>query len=748
MWAPVTNKGILISRTCLYNTVKVLSHGTRQLSQNRENLDTAKIRNIGIMAHIDAGKTTTTERMLFFSGYTRVLGDVDDGDTIMDYMPEERERGITITSAAITFNWLQHRINLIDTPGHVDFTMEVERTLRVLDGAVAILDAAAGVEAQTLTVWRQADRYNVPRIVYLNKMDKAKANVNMCLNMIEQKLETRPLLMHLPILDKQSKFIGVCDLLSLNKYEWFIEDDPSGRVLKRTRLTGNSNLEMYEVISKRRRELVEQIADLDDRLAEQLIASEDPDRLTAEDLENAVRRITLSHKAVPVFCGSSYKNVGVQPLLDGVIKYLPSPSDINYEFLDYYKGGLCSLAFKIVHNQQKGRLTFIRIYSGSLKRGQHIYNVSRECGEKIVKLYSVYADEFEEAEEVTAGNIAVVAGLNNVITGDTLVGSHKEASEARKLKSKNESTDRAVLAGVEVPQPVFLCSIEPASLSQQSPLENALQMIQLEDPSVRITTDQETGQTILSGMGELHIEIIKHRLEKEFKVDADLGALHVAYHETIQEKLELKYQHEKTLGNVKNRVLIHLSMEPHDDPEFRGLRVASTREAKENISHLKTEYLEAVTQGVKGRLSHGPLVGYPLTNVAVWIHWCEVGGGTSLAMISAAAALCVSKMLASASANYLMEPIMKLEILTNERYLHSVLADLSPRRVEIQEIVARSNWKTVSALVPLSELLNYSTSLRVITSGTASFTMEFYSYKIMSSYNQQKVVDRLSGIGS
>ncbi|XP_011541993.1 ribosome-releasing factor 2, mitochondrial isoform X3 [Homo sapiens] len=462
----------------------------------------AKIRNIGIMAHIDAGKTTTTERILYYSGYTRSLGDVDDGDTVTDFMAQERERGITIQSAAVTFDWKGYRVNLIDTPGHVDFTLEVERCLRVLDGAVAVFDASAGVEAQTLTVWRQADKHNIPRICFLNKMDKTGASFKYAVESIREKLKAKPLLLQLPIGEAKT-FKGVVDVVMKEKLLWNCNSN-DGKDFERKPLLEMNDPELLKETTEARNALIEQVADLDDEFADLVLEefSENFDLLPAEKLQTAIHRVTLAQTAVPVLCGSALKNKGIQPLLDAVTMYLPSPEERNYEFLQWYKDDLCALAFKVLHDKQRGPLVFMRIYSGTIKPQLAIHNINGNCTERISRLLLPFADQHVEIPSLTAGNIALTVGLKHTATGDTIVSSKSSAlaaarraeREGEKKHRQNNEAERLLLAGVEIPEPVFFCTIEPPSLSKQPDLEHALKCLQREDPSLKVRLDPDSGQ--------------------------------------------------------------------------------------------------------------------------------------------------------------------------------------------------------------------------------------------------------------
>ncbi|XP_052599449.1 ribosome-releasing factor 2, mitochondrial isoform X3 [Peromyscus californicus insignis] len=468
----------------------------------------AKIRNIGIMAHIDAGKTTTTERILYYSGYTRALGDVDDGDTVTDFMAQERERGITIQSAAVTFDWKGYRVNLIDTPGHVDFTLEVERCLRVLDGAVAVFDASAGVEAQTLTVWKQADKHKIPRICFLNKMDKTGASFNYAVESIREKLKAEPLILQLPIGEART-FKGVVDVVNKEKLLWNSNSD-DGKDFERKPLLETSDPELLKETIEARNALIEQVADLDDEFADLVLGefSENFDLVPAEKLQTAIHRVTLAQAAVPVLCGSALKNKGVQPLLDAVTMYLPSPEEREYGFLQWYKGDLCALAFKVLHDKQRGPLVFLRIYSGTLTPQLAIHNINRNCTERMSRLLLPFADQHVEIPSLTTGNIALTVGLKQTATGDTIVSSKSSALAAarragrgeEKKHGTNSEAESLLLAGVEIPEPVFFCTIEPPSVAKQPDLEHALERLQREDPSLKVRLDPDSGQIPWTGL--------------------------------------------------------------------------------------------------------------------------------------------------------------------------------------------------------------------------------------------------------
>uniref|UniRef100_A0A2K6MFN7 Ribosome-releasing factor 2, mitochondrial n=1 Tax=Rhinopithecus bieti TaxID=61621 RepID=A0A2K6MFN7_RHIBE len=662
----------------------------------------AKIRNIGIMAHIDAGKTTTTERILYYSGYTRSLGDVDDGDTVTDFMAQERERGITIQSAAVTFDWKGYRVNLIDTPGHVDFTLEVERCLRVLDGAVAIFDASAGVEAQTLTVWRQADKHNIPRICFLNKMDKTGASFKYAVESIREKLKAKPLLLQLPIGEART-FKGVVDVVTKEKLLWNSNSN-DGKDFERKPLLEMSDPELLKETTEARNALIEQVADLDDEFADVVLEefSENFDLLPAEKLQTAIHRVTLAQTAVPVLCGSALKNKGIQPLLDAVTMYLPSPEERNYEFL-----------------------------------------------ERISRLLLPFADQHVEIPSLTAGNIALTVGLKHTATGDTIVSSKSSAlaaarraeREGEKKHGQNNEAERVLLAGVEIPEPVFFCTIEPPSVSKQPDLEHALKCLQREDPSLKVRLDPDSGQTILCGMGELHIEIIHDRIKREYGLETYLGPLQVAYRETILNSVCATDTLDRTLGDKRHLVTVEVEARPIETSS-----VTPVIEYAESISEglLKVSQ-EAIESGIHSACLQGPLLGSPVQDVAITLHSLTIHPGTSTTMISACVSRCVQKALKKAD-KQVLEPLMSLEVTVARDYLSPVLADLAQRRGNIQEIQTRQDNKVVIGFVPLADIMGYSTVLRTLTSGSATFALELSTYQAMNSQDQNTLLNRRSGL--
>ncbi|XP_059949029.1 ribosome-releasing factor 2, mitochondrial isoform X2 [Mesoplodon densirostris] len=662
----------------------------------------AKIRNIGIMAHIDAGKTTTTERILYYSGYTRSLGDVDDGDTVTDFMAQERERGITIQSAAVTFDWKGYRINLIDTPGHVDFTLEVERCLRVLDGAVAVFDASAGVEAQTLTVWRQADKHKIPRICFLNKMDKIGASFNYAVESIREKLKAKPLLLQLPIGEGKT-FKGVVDVVSKEKLLWNPNSD-DGKDFERKPLLEMSDPELLKEITEARNALIEQVADLDDEFADLVLGefSENFDLLPAEKLQAAVHRVTLAQTAVPVLCGSALKNKGVQPLLDAITMYLPSPEERNYEFL-----------------------------------------------ERISRLLLPFADQHVEIPSLTAGNIALTVGLKHTATGDTIVSSKSSAlaacrraeREGEKKHRQNNEAERLLLAGVEIPEPVFFCTIEPPSVAKQPDLDHALKCLQREDPSLKVKLDPDSGQTILCGMGELHIEIIHDRIKREYGLETYLGPLQVAYRETILNSVRATDTLDRTLGDRRHLVTVELEAKSLETSSLLPV-IEYAASVAEDLSQASRE---AIENGLYSACLQGPLLGSPIQDIAITLHSLVIHPGTSTAMISACASRCLQKALKKAD-KQILEPLMNLEVTVTRDYLSPVLADLAQRRGNVQEIQTRQDNKVVIGFVPLAEIMGYSTVLRTLTSGSATFALELSNYQAMNPQDQSTLLSQRSGL--
>ncbi|MFT7815625.1 ribosome-releasing factor 2, mitochondrial isoform X1 [Arapaima gigas] len=713
------------------------------------NPDVSKIRNIGIMAHIDAGKTTTTERMLYYSGYTRSLGDVDDGDTVTDFMVQERERGITIQSAAVTFDWKEHRINLIDTPGHVDFTLEVERALRVLDGAVAVFDASAGVEAQTFTVWRQADKHHVPRVCFLNKMDKPGASLSDSVESIKKKLKANPILVQIPI-GMGKGFTGLVDLVTSEQIVWPQSDSSDGRVFVTKPLSSSDDLELLRHARDARSSLIEQVADLDDEFAELLLGefSENFDAVPPEKLQLAVRRVTLAQKGVPVLCGSALRNKGVQPLLDAITAYLPAPSERHHDLVRWYHDDLCALAFKVVHNKQRGPLVFVRVYSGSMKAQSAVHNINRNTTERMSRLIVPFADQHVEIPSLTAGNIGLTVGLKQTVTGDTIVASKSSASQAArrrleqeegKVKDSDREAGSLILAGVEVPDPVFFCTIEPPTMAKQTDLDHALTCLQREDPSLKVKIDPDSGQTILCGMGELHIEIIHDRIRREYGLETYLGPLQVAYRETVLQSACATDTLDRTLGDRRHVVMASLEVSPREET---ACDITYSQDIAESLG---PDLRDAVENGIHSAYLQGPLLGFPVQGVITRVLAISVQPGTSVAMVSACVSRCMLKAMKQAGGQVL-EPLMTLEITVGTEHLSPVLGDLAQRRGSIQDIQSRQDSKVVLASVPLAKTMGYSTVLRTLTSGSATFSMQLSSYEVMNPENQNALVNKMAGL--
>lgn len=663
----------------------------------------ALVRNIGIVAHIDAGKTTTTERILFYAGDSHRIGNVDDGNTVTDWMEQERERGITITSAAITCTWRGHQVNIIDTPGHVDFTIEVERSLRVLDGAVCVFCAVGGVQPQSETVWRQADRHNVPRIVFVNKMDRMGADFAKCVGEIKAKLGATPALMAIPV-GAADSFRGTIDLLSM-KFLTYSEDDQGTTVT-----VSEIPAEMAEEAAVARAEMVELVAGEDeDLLAEYL---ENPE-IPAEKLKPAIRKATMAGRIVPVFCGSSLKNKGVQPLLDGIVDYLPSPADrAAIEGTDvkteekkerkFDDPRLTALVFKIATNTY-GRLFFIRVYSGVLKKGQNVYNPRTKKRERIMKLVRLHADETAEIEELGPGEIGAAVGLKGATTGDTL------CAEMQPI----------VLESITAPEPVMFMAIEPKSRADRDKLDASLEELASEDPTCVVRQDAESGQTILSGMGELHLEILVDRLRREFHVAANTGKPMVSYYETVTALGAGKAVFDREIAG--KRLFAGVSVEV--GPRKRGEGILL--EAKEACRELTDELAEAVEAGLADGVSTGVLARYPMMDLSVRVKGVEAGEPESASPIAfRSAAVMAFREAAGAASPELLEPIMRLVISTPVEYVGEVIGDVNARRGQVRDMEERGDAKVVSAEVPLAELFGYSTAIRSLSRGRASYTME------------------------
>jgi len=674
-------------------------------------VDLARVRNIGIMAHIDAGKTTTTERILFYTGINYKIGEVHEGAATMDWMAQEQERGITITSAATTASWRDHTINIIDTPGHVDFTMEVERSLRVLDGAVAVFDGVAGVEPQSETVWRQADRYGVPRICFVNKMDRVGAEFHRCVEMIADRLGATPLAIQLPW-GVESDFRGVIDLVGMRALLW--QTEGKGDTYDDVSIPDDH----LEAAREWRDRLVETISENDEEMMELYLEGAEP---TQDQLIAAIRRATIAGAVTPVLCGSAFKNKGVQPMLDAIVDYLPSPLDIP-SIKGHAVGDegivierhadpeepFAALAFKIMSDQHLGKLTYIRIYSGTLEAGSPVLNATKGRRERIGKVYQMHANKREERPAASAGQIVAVMGLKDTSTGDTLC----------------DPASPVILESMAFPAPVINVAIEPKTKADQDKLGTAIQRLADEDPTFQVRTDTETGQTIISGMGELHLEILVDRMRREFKVEANIGRPQVAYRETVRRKAEkVEYTHKKQTGGSGQYAKVVLDVEPTG-----GDGGGYEFENKITGGRIPREYIPSVDAGCQEAAEFGVLAGYPMVDVKVTLTdgaYHEVDSSELAFKIAGSMAF---KKAASQADPVLLEPMMAVEVRTPEDFLGDVIGDLNSRRGQIQAMEERAGARAVKALVPLSEMFGYVGDLRSRTQGRADYTMQFDSY--------------------
>jgi len=674
-------------------------------------VDLAKVRNIGIMAHIDAGKTTTTERILFYTGITYKIGEVHEGAATMDWMEQEQERGITITSAATTCIWRDHTINLIDTPGHVDFTVEVERSLRVLDGAVAVFDGVAGVEPQSETVWRQADRYSVPRICFVNKMDRVGAEFHRCVDMISDRLGATPLVVQLPW-GVESDFRGVIDLVHMRGMLW--QTEGKGDKYDVVAIPDDH----VEAAREWRDRLIETISENDEEMMELYLEGSEPNQ---EQLVAAIRRATITRGVTPVLCGSAFKNKGVQPMLDAIVDFLPSPVDIpaikGHQVGDEQAAierhadpaePFAALAFKIMSDQHLGKLTYIRIYSGTLEAGTQVLNSTKGRKERIGKIYQMHANKREERPSAVAGQIVAVMGLKDTSTGDTLC----------------DTSAQVILESMTFPAPVINVAIEPKTKADQDKLGTAIQRLAEEDPTFQVRTDEETGQTIIAGMGELHLEVLVDRMRREFRVEANIGRPQVAYRETIRRKVEkVEYTHKKQTGGAGQygRVVINLEPTGGDGGGYEF-------ENKITGGRIPREYIPSVDTGCQEAAEFGVLAGYPMVDVRVTLTdgaYHEVDSSELAFKIAGSMAF---KKAAGRADPVLLEPMMAVEVRTPDDYMGDVIGDLNSRRGQIQAMEERSGVRVVKALVPLSEMFGYVGDLRSRTQGRADYSMQFDSY--------------------
>ncbi len=689
----------------------------------RASLDT--IRNIGIVAHIDAGKTTTTERILFYTGRTHRLGEVDEGSATMDWMVQERERGITITSAATTCQWRHHTINIIDTPGHVDFTAEVERSLRVLDGAVVILSAVEGVQPQSETVWRQADRYSVPRVAFINKMDRTGADFFRTLSMMRERLEAPAVPLQLPI-GVEDGFEGVIDLIRMKS---IIYTDDLGTRSDVTEIPDplRAQAEQY------REKLVEAAAEVDDALTEKYLEGT---ALTEDEIRAALRKGTITAKIIPVLCGTSFRNKGVQPLLDAVVDFLPSPLDIppmegknpKTEKMERREadpaGPFCALAFKIVTDPFVGKLTYFRVYSGTLRAGSYVYNATRDTKERVSRILQMHANHREDIPEVSAGNVVAAVGLKATTTGDTL------CDEAHPV----------ILESIKFPEPVISVAVEPKTRADEEKLGAALAKLAEEDPTFKIRFDNETAQTIISGMGELHLEIITDRLLREFKVEANVGRPQVAYRETIRKAAEAEGRYIRQTGGRGQYGHVFLEVEPL--PRGSGIEFVN----KITGGAIPREFISPVEAGIREAAAGGVLAGYPIVDVRSTLTDGSFHEVDSSEMAFKIAGSMAFKAAAEKGRPVLLEPMMKVEVVTPDQYMGDVIGDLNARRGRISAMEQRGALRIIGAEVPLSEMFGYATALRSNTQGRATYTMEFSHYEEVPNNIAETLVAR-AGVG-
>ncbi|HEU4539959.1 MAG TPA: elongation factor G [Jiangellaceae bacterium] len=693
-------------------------------------VDLAKVRNIGIMAHIDAGKTTTTERILYYTGINYKIGEVHDGAATMDWMEQEQERGITITSAATTCEWDGHTINIIDTPGHVDFTVEVERSLRVLDGAVAVFDGVAGVEPQSEQVWRQATKYGVPRICFVNKMDRTGAEFHRCVDMIVSRLNAVPLVIQLPI-GAEADFRGVIDLIGMKALVWSAE-----AALGEMYDTVDVPETHVEAAAEYRDKMLETIAENDDAMMELYLEGQEP---SEEDLIAAIRRATIAGSLTPVLCGSAFKNKGVQPMLDAVVRYLPSPIDVGA--IEGHAVGhdnvvitrepdedapLSTLAFKIMSDQHLGKLTFVRVYSGTLTAGTQVLNSTKGHKERVGKIYRMHANKREEIEKASAGQIVAVMGLKNTTTGDTLCAANNPV----------------ILESMTFPAPVISVAIEPKTKSDQERLSTAIQRLADEDPTFQVRTDEDTGQTIISGMGELHLEVLVDRMKREFKVEANVGKPQVAYRETIRKKVEkVEYTHKKQTGGSGQFGRVIIDIEPTGGDGDGGYEFVN------NITggRIPREYIPAVDEGCQEAMEFGVLAGYPLVDVKVTLQDGAYHDVDSSELAFKIAGSMAFKEAARRADPVLLEPMFAVEVTTPEDYMGDVIGDLNSRRGHIQAMEERAGARVVKALVPLSEMFGYVGDLRSRTQGRASYSMQFDSYAEVPRNVGEEIIKKVRG---
>ncbi|MDP9419812.1 MAG: elongation factor G [Actinomycetota bacterium] len=687
-----------------------------------------RIRNIGIMAHIDAGKTTTTERILYYTGKNYKIGEVHEGAATMDWMVQEQERGITITSAATTCNWHDHTINIIDTPGHVDFTVEVERSLRVLDGAVAVFDAVSGVEPQSETVWRQANKYRVPRICFINKMDRIGADFFAAVDSIEDRLQAKVAVVQIPI-GAEGHFRGVVDLINMKGLVWADADGEKGEEWAVTDVPD----ELVAEAEAWRAKLLDVLSEFDDNILEKYAGDEE---ITADDLRHALRRGTITSQCVPVLCGSAFKNKGVQPMLDAVVDFLPAPPDLppirgldpkGIEELErpaQDKAPFAALAFKIMSDPHVGKLTYFRVYSGTLEAGSYVYNSTKDRKERVGRLLQMHANSRADLQAIFAGDIVAAIGLKGTTTGDTLC----------------DPDQPIVLEAIDFPEPVIHVAVEPKTKSDQDKLGKALQALSEEDPTFQVRTDEDTGQTVISGQGELHLEVIVDRMLREFKVDATVGKPQVAYRETITAPAQkVVYRHVKQTGGSGQFAHVVIDLEP------TGAGGGYEFIDKITGGRIPKEFIPSVDQGIQQSLASGVLAGYPVVDVRAVLTDGSSHDVDSSEMAFKIAGSMVFKEAARKAQPALLEPIMAVEVVTPEDYMGDVFGDLNARRGKVEASEQRGNSMVIRAQVPLSEMFGYATDLRSRTQGRATYTMQFHSYQQVPKAIAEEIVARVRG---
>jgi len=687
--------------------------------------DLGLYRNIGIMAHIDAGKTTTTERILFYTGKSYKIGEVHDGAATMDWMEQEQERGITITSAATTCFWNGHRINIIDTPGHVDFTIEVERSLRVLDGAVAVFDSVAGVEPQSETVWRQADKYGVPRMCFVNKMDRTGADFYRCVDMMSDRLGANPLVLQLPI-GSESGYKGIVDLVKMRAVVW--DEETLGASFREEDIP----VELVDDASVYREKLVEAAVEQDDKVMEAYFDGDEPDEAT---LKKCVRKGTIAGRLVPVLNGTAFKNKGIQPLLDAVVDFMPAPTDVaairgvkagTEEVIERNNSDdepFAALAFKIMNDPFVGSLTFIRIYSGVLETGQGMVNTVKDRRERVGRMLLMHSNNREELKIAHAGDILALAGLKDTTTGDTL----------------SDPANQVVLERMEFPDPVISVAVEPKSKADQEKMGVALGRLAAEDPSFRVRTDHDSGQTVISGMGELHLDIIVDRMMREFKVEANVGRPQVAYRETLAKGANIDYTHKKQTGGSGQFARVKIKFEPAEQGE------GFIFESKVVGGNVPKEYIPGVEKGLRSEMESGILAGFPVTDLRATLYdgaFHDVDSSVMAFEIAARAAFRDGMRQGDAK---LLEPIMKVEVVTPEEYMGDIIGDINSRRGQVRDMDQRGNARVVNAMVPLAAMFGYVNDLRSMSQGRAQYTMQFDHYEEVPRNVSQEIQERLAG---